>query len=269
MSSMKKIVLAGAGVLALVAGTTAAVLLTRPVEDPAAEAAARARAADVALREAAAPLLTAPGAHYAGWFANGDGQQVILNARATADGATTGHISVQRRTVDILDFGERTFVKSDLNFWIYFGRDAESGEFHNRWVSVPPDFLDLDFDAALDPAALAAELNPGIEGAGRTVTTAPATTVDGVAVLPVTVDGRLTYFVTTAQPRRLVKMSSADLDLTVTALTAEERVQTLSGAREEVAELRDAPDVTSRKPAFPAAEAKALTTELTAQITKD
>ncbi|WP_433832104.1 hypothetical protein ACQP2E_15265 [Actinoplanes sp. CA-015351] len=245
----------GVAVVALLAGAVTAVLLTRPdagtEPDPASLAATE-------LREASGALIGAPAVHYAGWYTDDDGERIVLNARVTADGTTAGHIAVRRLTATFLDLGDRTFAKSEGVFWKLYGRESDDLTYWNRWISVPPEFFDLDFGDTLTPARLAGTLDP----VGRTLTRGPETIVNNEKAVPVT-DGKLTWFITTSQPRRLVKLAEGDdLELTLTWLDDAERGKLLTEAKKGVAGLRNAIDVDTAKRAVSAADVQKLTEKL-------
>ncbi|MBB2947503.1 hypothetical protein FB565_007274 [Actinoplanes lutulentus] len=247
----------GVAVVALLAGAGAAVLLTRPdaTKDAAPD---QASLAATELREASGALISAPAVQYAGWYTDDDGEQIVLNARVTADGTTSGHIAVRRLTATFLDLGDRTFAKSEGVFWKLYGHESDDRTYWNRWISVPPEFFDRDFDNTLTPARLAGTLDP----VGRTLTRGPETIVNNEKAVPVS-DGTLTWFITTSQPRRLVKLTEGDnLELTLTWLTDAERVTLLTEAKKDVAGLRTAVDVDTTKRSVSAADVKKLTEKL-------
>jgi hypothetical protein len=226
-------------------------------------------AADEDLARAAAQLLVTPAARYRGWFTDATGDRVTLDARVANAGSTSAKLTVKGQSADVIDTGDRTFAKAGAAFWRRYGVSADNlPEYAKRWVSVPADFFGLDLGDALAPALVAGSLSPGIGGEGSAEAgTAPVrgapTTVDGVAVTPVTAGG-VTFAITTAAPKRLVRVATtaapagsgfntaayrvgdAELELSLAALDDTQRNQLFAELQKQITQLRTSVDIAVR-----------------------
>jgi hypothetical protein len=225
-------------------------------------------AADEDLAQVAAQLLVAPATRYTGWFTDEDGDRVTLDARVANEGSTSARLTVAGQAADVIATGDRTFAKAGTAFWRRHGVATESlAEYAKRWVRVPADFFGLDLGNTLAPALVAASLSPGIDGEGSATDGTRArgapTTVDGVAVTPVQANG-ITFYISTAAPKRLVRVSTTaappstgfrtaayrvadgDLELSLAALDDTQRDQLFTELQQRVNQLRTSVDIAVR-----------------------
>ncbi len=230
-------------------------------------------AADEDLAQAAAKLLVTPAAHYKGWFTDDTGDRVTIDARVANAGSTSARLTVKGQSADVIDTGDRTFVKAGTAFWRLYGVSGDNlSEYAKRWVNVPADFFGLDLGDALAPALIAESASPGIGGEGSadpdaTPVRGPPATVDGVAVTPVTVHS-VTYSITTAAPKRLIRVATGDaatapsggsgfhttalrvgdgdLELSLAELDDTQRDQLFEELKQRITQLRNSIDIAVR-----------------------
>ncbi|NES13834.1 MULTISPECIES: hypothetical protein [Micromonospora] len=171
-------------------------------------------AADSELTRAATTLLDSPATRYRGWFTDAAGSRYDVDARVTNDGSTVARLTAGGQSIQVVEIGERTFVKAGVAYWRSAGAPARDvAEYARRWVKVPAETFGFDLGDVLAPRQVAEFMAPGVGGeAAASVDEAtsrrgPPRTVDGVAVVPVTA-GRLTYYVTRDEPKRLVRMAT-------------------------------------------------------------
>ncbi|MEV6813270.1 hypothetical protein [Micromonospora sp. NPDC051296] len=177
------------------------------------EAQAAANTADQELRQAAERLLTTPAVRYQGSFTGPDGDRVSMDVQVTNEGTVRGKLITGGQTAELLDLGDRTFLKVGAAFWREAGlTDGREKVFAKRWVRVPSDLFGFDFGDVLAPALLATGMVPGIDENGypqpeESPALGAVTSVDGVEARGVVIGG-VTYLISTAEPRQLLGVST-------------------------------------------------------------
>ncbi|SDT48570.1 hypothetical protein [Actinoplanes derwentensis] len=228
----------GVGLLAVVALNIFVVPRVFGAEQPApAVVAARKAVAD--LPALATALAITPAHRYTGTFqAAGSSDVYTLDARITAGGTLLGTIQTAGTIGEVLEIGDRTFLRAADGFWLRAGiTDERRAVFADRWVLVPPTFLGLDLNATFGPATLSAGITTPVAGA--------RTTVDGTVVQLVTAGDR-TFQLSTDQPTRLLGVAAAGYQLKPAALDDNDRVAFFAQLRRTAAELATAADLGSR-----------------------
>ncbi|WP_433116336.1 hypothetical protein [Micromonospora sp. CA-246542] len=169
--------------------------------------------ADQELRQAAERLLTTPAVRYQGSFSGPDGDRISMDAQVTNEGTVRGKLITDGQTAEILDLGDRTFLKVGEAFWRAAGiTDGREKKFANRWVRVAGDLFGFDFGDVLAPALFATGMVPSIDDNGypqqeESLGLGVVTSVDGVEARAVVLDG-VTYLISTAEPKRLLGVST-------------------------------------------------------------
>ncbi|WP_430788938.1 hypothetical protein [Actinoplanes sp. G11-F43] len=170
----RRVVAAGIGLALVIVVAFNVFVVPRVVGgDRPASATETARAAVAALPGLAAGLAAAPASRYTGTFtASGQDTVYDIDARVTADGTLLGTIKSADVIGEILEIGDRAFIRAAEGFWTQSRiTDDRRTVFANRWVLVPQSFLGLDLTETFGPAALTAGLaTPATRG-----TTAPPT----------------------------------------------------------------------------------------------
>jgi hypothetical protein len=177
------------------------------------EAQAAVNTADQELRQAAERLLTTPAVRYQGSFTGPDGDRVGMDVQVTNEGTVRGRLTTGGQTAELLDLGDRTFLRVGAAFWRAAGlTDGREKVFATRWVRVPGDLFGFDFGDVLAPALLATGMVPSVDGNGyphqeESPRPGAVTSVDGVEARAVLLDG-VSYLISTAEPRQLLAVST-------------------------------------------------------------
>jgi len=183
----------------------------RKRKDPATE---RAAAATSALVEAAERLAFSPGVRYRGQLTSG-GDLVSVDARVTNAGSTLATLTVEGKRIELLATSDQTYVKAGQDYWQGRATAGSVAEFARQWVKVRPDTFGVDLSAVLAPGLLADELAPFLAEPGDQTTALPQITpgpmirINEVDAQAIAVDD-LTVYVTRAEPRRILRVSSVD-----------------------------------------------------------
>ncbi|HWS36736.1 MAG TPA: hypothetical protein VN408_28855 [Actinoplanes sp.] len=198
-----------------------------------------AQAAVADLPTVTAALAAAPAVHYTGTFqAAGSSDAYTLDARITAGGTLLGMIQTGGTIGEILEIGDRTFLRAADGFWSHAGiTDDRRGMFADRWVMVPAAFLGVDLTDTFGPQALTSGLTAPAAGA--------PTTTGGITVQPVTVGERV-FQLSTDEPKRLVGVAAPGYEVKPAALDETGRTAFTTQLRKAVTELATAADLGSQ-----------------------
>jgi len=168
----------------------------------------RAAAAAPVLAHAADALWQQPGSRYQGWVVNEDGERIqITDARLTPTGSTLATLTVGGQQAQLLAVGDRTFIKAGEAFWRGNGVPKDVlKQYGTEWVKTDTATLGVDLARLLSPGGISADL----AWAAEQVDLRPGavTSIDGTRVQAL-VSRAVTVYVTTTEPRRIVRISSA------------------------------------------------------------
>lgn len=198
-----------------------------------------AQAAVADLPTVTAALAAAPAVHYTGTFqAAGSKDAYTVDARITGGGTLLGMIQTGGTIGEVLEIGDRTFIRAADGFWSHAGiTDDRRGTFADRWVLVPAAFLGLDLTDTFGPQTLTAGITAPVAGA--------PTTTGGTTVQPVTVGERV-FQLSTDEPKRLVGVAAPGYEVKPAALDETGRTAFATQLRKAVTELATAADLGSR-----------------------
>ncbi len=266
-----------ASVIAIVVVIVAVVMSAQAQHDAEGTAAAQRSEAMIAakdLRVATVDLAGAPAVVWAGTFASAsEHRKGVYNfgVMVARNGAMLGSIRIKDATgtlvasAGVISVGGHTMLQGREEFWRWAGiLDQRLPKFEGRWVVLHDGFFGFDLDKQLHPDVLFTE-SPA--GGPDPVRGAPE--MDGaVEVQPVQGNG-MTYRITTADPKRLVRLTSARLELRPLPAEHDRAVQSFDQLRRETKVLTEAlnygsqPDQAGQMPtAFTADEVKRMLVDL-------
>lgn len=284
------LIAAGVALVLLLSLTAVAVVgLIRAGADRVEAARAAAVAAAEELRAVTAGLAAAPAVRYHGSFpsASKDRSGVYtIDVRVARNGALLGILQIHGLGASVLAVGEHTLVKADEEFWRWAGvLDQRLPKFRDRWVVLYDGFFGFDLGQRLSPAVLLA--GPAPRGSAKLTVSELTPPVrlepDGngdVEVHPVRWDG-VTYLITTAEPKRLVRLTAAGeqparLDLKPTLLDDTARATFFGELRRQAKTLVAARDYGAQpdyagqlRTAFEASEVVRIHRQLDAELKAD
>jgi hypothetical protein len=165
------------------------------------------------LSDAADLLWSTPGTRYRGTVTDSSGHRLVVDVQVAGEGSVTGTMTTPTGQVDVLSTDGKAFVKGDRAFWQAHGApDKELDRYATQWVKIGPDLLGFDLAAYLAPQLLAESLAPqdfsDDPGAAVPVTTRVGTQdVNGVPTEVLDSSAGLRVYVTTGQPRRIVRIA--------------------------------------------------------------
>ncbi|GAA1029158.1 hypothetical protein GCM10009557_16650 [Virgisporangium ochraceum] len=201
----------------LVVGLLAALSLQGPIGGQSRPNAAHYRDQAAAQLDAAAEaLLLAPGTRFSGSFTGPGGARVPVTAEVTTEGSTLATLTLGGDQVQLLSTAERTFLRAGEAFWRRNAAPRENlAEYAAQWVKVEPEQFGLGVLDALSPVLVAEALSPGslvgYPGSGdddATPVLGETREVKGVETRVVRV-GTVDVHVTTAEPKRIVRLATA------------------------------------------------------------
>ncbi len=175
--------------------------------------------ADIAtdhLRDAAGRLGLIPGQRVQGSFTDPGGDKLTLDARVSNEGSIGGTLTTPQGQVQLLATDGLTFVKGSRAFWSAHGAPlGELSAYAAQWVKSAPDLFGVDLTAYLAPQLLAEDLAPGeffepddVDGPVPTATPAGTADVNGVPTEIIDSSTGLRAYVTTTEPRRIVRLAA-------------------------------------------------------------
>jgi hypothetical protein len=165
-----------------------------------------------------AQLAEAPAVVWGGTFASASRHRdgvYRFGVMVARNGAMLGSMEIKDvvgalvTSAGVISVGGHTMLRGDDDFWRWAGvADHRLAQFEGRWVVLHDGFFGFDLDERLRPDVLFAEPPAGTPDPVR-----GAPEMDGaVEVRPVQWNG-MTYRITTADPKRLVRLTSAWLEL--------------------------------------------------------
>jgi Restriction endonuclease fold toxin 5 len=203
-------------VLLLCAGLIGAGVLInrdRTTPDP---AASRAAAATANLTDAANRLFLTPGARFRGSFTDPTGRRITLDAQVGNAGSVLGTLTGSAGQAQVLTTDGKTFVKADAAFWsAHAVATKDQARYAAGWVRIGPDLFGVDLGAYLAPELLAEDLAPAqffapddLTDPAPVATPAGTVVVDGVPTDIIDSSIGLRVYVSTGQPRRVVRVTA-------------------------------------------------------------
>lgn len=175
---------------------------TGPRETAARRAAA---AAERELARSATELAAAPAARYTGTLVGSSGRSMPVEITITAEGSAEATLTVVGEKVEAVALADGLYLKGSAAFWRAQGAAADSvADFGQQWVKADQDLFGSDLTATLAPGALARLLDPR---EGEQLAIGEPEQVNGAEARAMRV-GSLTAYVTTAEPHRIVRLTS-------------------------------------------------------------
>jgi hypothetical protein len=184
---------------AFVAFTSEAPSWQRNDEGRAAVAAAR------NLARAATDLAKVPAARLTGTLAGKAGRSIPVDITVSSEGSGRATLTVGGEQVEAVVLPDVLYVKASEAFWRREGAAADTvADFGTQWVKADPELFGGDLTTVLSPGALGRLLDPH---EGERPVAGDVERVNGVEVRPMRVNG-LTAYVTTAEPHRIVRLTT-------------------------------------------------------------
>ena len=164
-------------------------------------------AASRSLARAATDLAKLPAARLTGTLAGKAGRSVPVDITVSSEGTGKATLTVGGEQVEAVVLPDVLYVRASEAFWRREGAAADTvADFGQQWVKADPELFGGDLTTILSPGALARLLGPH---EGERPVAGDVERVNGVEVRPMRVNS-LTAYVTTAEPHRIVRLTTTD-----------------------------------------------------------